>query len=309
MATPILLLAANAPDIDIVTRAGGSLSYLHYHRHLTHSLAMLPVMAILPVLLVRAVARKSVNWGGAIAASAIALLTHLLLDLTNVYGVRLWLPFSGNWLHWDLTSVIDPWIWAVLLFSIAAPFLGGLVGSEITSGSERKRHPGRGFAAFALVFLLAYNLGRTVLHERALSELESRTYADATPLRAAALPDFSNPLRWRGIVETRDLYAVVEVNLTREFDPTTAAIFHKPDPDPALDIARDTPVFQRYLEFSQYPFWRVLPVSEPESGKQVDVMDMRFGTPQEPGFIATAILNNRLQVVKTWFEFGAIKPR
>src|SRR5271157_6305162 len=37
LATPILLLAANAPDIDIVTASGGSLSYLHYHRHLTHS--------------------------------------------------------------------------------------------------------------------------------------------------------------------------------------------------------------------------------------------------------------------------------
>ena len=38
LATPILILAANAPDIDVVTAAGGSLNYLHYHRHLTHSL-------------------------------------------------------------------------------------------------------------------------------------------------------------------------------------------------------------------------------------------------------------------------------
>ena len=42
LATPILLLAANAPDIDIVTAAGGSLNYLHYHRHLTHSLLGCP---------------------------------------------------------------------------------------------------------------------------------------------------------------------------------------------------------------------------------------------------------------------------
>ena len=30
-ATPILLLAANAPDLDILTASGGSLNYLHYH--------------------------------------------------------------------------------------------------------------------------------------------------------------------------------------------------------------------------------------------------------------------------------------
>ena len=47
-ATAVLLLAANAPDIDVVSAAGGSLNYLHYHRHLTHSLLMAPVMALLP---------------------------------------------------------------------------------------------------------------------------------------------------------------------------------------------------------------------------------------------------------------------
>src|SRR5215468_11248262 len=88
LATPILLLAANAPDIDIVTASGGSLNYLHYHRHLTHSLLALPVMAFLPVLLVRAIARKPVRWIGAFAAACIAVASHLLLDLTNVYGVR-----------------------------------------------------------------------------------------------------------------------------------------------------------------------------------------------------------------------------
>ena len=45
-ASAILMLAANAPDIDVVSAAGGSLNYLHYHRHLTHSLAAMPLMAI-----------------------------------------------------------------------------------------------------------------------------------------------------------------------------------------------------------------------------------------------------------------------
>ena len=49
--TAIVILAANAPDIDIVTAIRGSLNYLHYHRHLTHSLLLMPVMAILPVIL------------------------------------------------------------------------------------------------------------------------------------------------------------------------------------------------------------------------------------------------------------------
>src|ERR1035438_789659 len=97
LATPILLLAANAPDIDVVTSAGGSLSYLHYHRLLTHSLVAMPVMALLTVALVRVVSRKKIHWTGAFFAALIAVATHLLLDLTNTYGIRLLLPFSARW--------------------------------------------------------------------------------------------------------------------------------------------------------------------------------------------------------------------
>ena len=96
-AAPILMLAANAPDIDIVAAARRrSLNYLNYHRHLTHSVFMLPLMALLPVLLVRLFARRPLRWGGRVPD-----LRHRawpatwLLDATNVYGVRLLLPFLG----------------------------------------------------------------------------------------------------------------------------------------------------------------------------------------------------------------------
>lgn len=309
LAAPILMLAANAPDVDIVTALGGSLNYLHYHRHLTHSLAAMPVMALLPVLLVRVVARKPVNWLGAFAAAMVAVASHLLLDLTNIYGMRLLLPFSPKWLRLDLTGVIDLWIWSVLLLGVVGPFLGWLVGSEISSGTKRDRRHGRGFAVFALLFLLLYNCGRAVLHTRAVAVLESRIYQESSPLRVAAVPDPANPLRWKGLVETGDFYAVDDLNLAGEFDPTRAAIFHKPDPDPAIEAAGRTAAFREFLRFSQFPLWRISPVPEPENGKLVEVLDMRFGTPLAPGFMVSALLSSRLEVVQTWFQFGAARPR
>ena len=308
-ASAIVLLAANAPDIDIVTSFGGSLNYLHYHRHLTHSLIASPALALLPVLLVGAVGRKRLNWRGAFFAAWIAVLLHLLLDLTNSYGIRLLLPFSGEWLRLDITNVIDLWIWGVFLFAIAAPFLARLVTSEITSGASRGRPQGRGFAIFALVFLLVYECGRGVLHASAAADLESRVYRGEAPLRVAALPDAANPLRWRGLAETRDAYAVAEVDLMREFDPSGALSFHKTVLDPAIEAARRTHTFQVFLTFAQFPFWRVTPVSEPEKGKRVEVLDMRFGSPAAPGFMATAILDAQLRTVETSFTFGTVRPR
>ena len=274
-----------------------------------HLRAFVSVMALLPVLVVWAVARKPIHWLGAFFAALIAVASHLLLDLTNMYGVRLLLPFSPEWQRLDVTAVIDLWIWGVLLLGVAGPLVARLVGSEISSGTARDRHNGRGLAIFGLIFLLLYNCGRAVLHTRAVASLDSRIYQEASPLRVAALPDPANPLKWKGLVETRDFYAVADLNLTAEFDPTHATIFHKPDPDPALDAARRTATFVEFLRFSQFPLWRVSPVSEPENGKLVEVLDLRFGSPIAPGFMASAVLSGKLQVLETHFQWGAVRPR
>jgi inner membrane protein len=302
----ILVLAANAPDIDIVTLAGGQVNYLNYHRHLTHSLAAWPVMALLPVLAVRVFTRKPFRWLGAYGISLAAVASHLLLDWTNAYGIRWLLPFSARWFHLDLTSVADLWIWAVLLMALAGPAIARLVNAEI---GARTKSPGRGFAIFALLFLALYNSGRGVLHGRAVATLDSRIYSGAVPLRVAALPSPVNPLAWRGLVETREFYSVADFSLLEEFDPSRGAIFYKAEPAPALQAANNSPVFRDFFRFSQFPLERSMPLGDPENATRVEVMDMRFGTPTQPGFIATADLNSRLQVMRSGFAFGAIRPR
>ena len=302
----ILVLAANAPDIDIVTLAGGQLAYLNYHRHLTHSLAAWPVMALLPVLAVRLFTREPFRWLGAYAISLVAVASHLLLDYTNVYGIRFLLPFSGRWFRLDVTPVVDLWIWAVLLVCLAGPAMARLVNAEI---GARSKSAGRGFAIFALLFLTFYNAGRGVLHARAVATLDSRIYAGAAPLRVAALPTLINPLAWRGLVETRESYAVVDFSLLEEFDPARGTIFYKAEPAAAIQSANDSQVFRDFFAFAQFPLERTLPLGDPEGATRVEALDMRFGTPAQPGFVALADVNNRLQVVRSWFTFGAARPR
>jgi len=302
----ILVLAANAPDIDIVTLLGGQLNYLNYHRHLTHSLVAMPVMALLPVLVVRLFTRKNFRWLGAYAISLVAVASHLLLDWTNVYGIRLLLPFSARWFRLDVTSVVDLWIWAVLLLALLGPLLVRLVNSEI---GARTNTAGRGFAVFALLFLLLYTVGRSALHARAVAALESRIYNGVAPSRVAALPGPVNPLVWRGLVETRESYSVQDFSPLEEFDPSRSTVYYKAEPGDAIQAANRTPVFRDFFRFSQFPLERALPLADPEGGTRVEAMDMRFGSPAQPGFVAAAIVNNRAQVVRSWFSFGAARPR
>jgi inner membrane protein len=308
-ATAILLVASNAPDIDVLAGVAGPLAYLHYHRGLTHALVAMPVLALLSVVVVRLAGRKPLYWPGALAAGMLGVAVHLLLDWTNVYGVRLLLPFSGRWLRLDTTAVVDLWIWAIAAAALAGPFLARLVGSEIASGGAKPRHHGRGAARFALIAVMALDCGRLILHTRAVAMLEARVYQGDSPTRVAALPNVFNPLRWRGLVETPAFYAIAEIDVTGDFDPTRALIFYKPDADPALDDAARTPVFQEFLRFNQYPLWRVTPAPTLDGGKLVELFDLRFGTPEAPGFQAAALVDPQLRVVHSTFHFGTLRPR
>jgi inner membrane protein len=302
-ATAILILAANLPDCDSVSLLFGSSSYLVWHRHFTHSLIAMPLMALLAVAAVRVISRTPLRWVGAFAAALIGVASHLLLDFTNTYGIRLLLPFSNRWFHLDIAPLPDIWTWTILGLGIAGPFLSRLVGSEISSGSVRVRHYGRGGAIFALVLFALWDGGRAVLHERAVNTLSSRLYQGTAPLRVAATPAAGNPLRWGGIVETPGFYAYEMVDLAQEFDPTRAFILQKPDPGPAIAAASRTPAFQAFLQWSQYPLWRALPSDKLENGVNVEAYDLRFGSPAAPAFVARALVDGNLRVVESSFQF------
>jgi inner membrane protein len=308
-ATAILLVASNAPDIDVLAGLAGPLAYLHYHRGLAHALVAMPVLALLSVAVVRLAGRKPLYWPGACAAALLGVASHLLLDWTNTYGIRLLLPFSARWLRLDATSVVDPWIWAIAAAALIAPFVARLVGSEIASSAARPRHHGRAAAIFALVAIMALDSARLVLHARAVAMVDARTYQGESPTRVAALPDPFNPLRWRGLVETPAFYAIANLDVSGDFDPTRALILYKPDPDPALDAAARTPFFREFLGFNQYPLWRITPAPALEGGQFVELFDLRFGAPPAASFQATALVDAQLHVVNASFRFGAPRSR
>ncbi|MDQ6707714.1 MAG: hypothetical protein M3Z85_17270, partial [Acidobacteriota bacterium] len=161
---------------------------------------------------------------------------------------------------------------------------------------------------FALLFLAIYSLGRFVLHDRATAILDARVYGGSVPVRVAAFPGPANPLRWRGLAETREAYHMFDLNLFGRFDPDSGQVFLKAARTPAIDAADGTATFREYLTFPQFPLWRALPAADLEGGTRVEVMDLRFGTPLSPAFVCTAILDSQLRVIRSWFQFGATSP-
>jgi inner membrane protein len=298
----LLILAANAPDLDVVTWIWGTTGHIAYHRWYTHAWLMLPLVALLPVLLTRFFVKERFPWAAAYALSLVGCASHVVLDWMNVFGIRTLLPFSSQWFHLDLLFIIDPWIWAFFTLALAAPFLSSLVSSEMGA----RRSSGQGWAIFALLAVTLYLGGRYLLHERALDQLNARLYERATPKRVAAFPTFANPLRWRTVVETDAVYWVQSINVLDQFDPTSGRAFYKPEWSPDFDAVGKTWPFQVFLDFNHYPLWRRTPLSEPEGARRVELFDLRFGDPVQPGFVASAEVLANGRVEQPRISFGQL---
>jgi len=293
-ATLVLVLAANVPDIDILAIVRGPLYYFEQHRGVTHSIAAAPVMALLPVLVGCAVARSMRGWTVAWLLSLIGVASHLLLDWTNAYGVRLLFPFSSQWFHLDLINLFDLIVWAVLLLAWVGPMIGKLVSGEIGA----QPGSGRGLAIFALSFFMVYDFGRFLSHQRAIEILNSRVYQGGPSIRTAAFPAAGvSPLVWTGYVERPDFVMHFAVNVLKEFDSTDGLIIYKAPPSPALEAARQAAPVKVFLQFALYPLWSVTPLDNPAGAHEVEVRDWRFP------FGAQALVNSANRVISSSFHY------
>ncbi len=288
------MIAANIPDIDVTWSWRGSLRYLEHHRAITHSISMIPVMALLSVLIVCAIGRSMQGWKAAWGLAIIGVASHVLLDWTNAYGIRLLLPFSSRWFQLDLTNVFDFWFWGILALAWLGPVLAKLVSSEMGASAGS----GRGLAIFALCFLTLYDGGRFFAHQRAVEILDSRIYQGGVPTRVAAFPgSAANPFEWSGWVETPEVVQQFSMDELTPFDPASGTLLYKPNPSPALDAARRTMLIENFLKFARYPLWHVTPIADPEGARRVDVRDWRFP------FTASAIVDASNRVLSTSFSF------
>ncbi len=141
LATATLVIAANAPDIDVLGYLGGEYFALSFRRGITHGWLALIVLPFLVTAAMLAWDRWVRRWrqpgahparpGPLLALSALGVATHSALDWMNTYGMRWGLPFEPSWTYGDSLFILDPWIWLVLggsLFIASRPGRRGLIG-------------------------------------------------------------------------------------------------------------------------------------------------------------------------------------
>jgi inner membrane protein len=317
-ATLAMVLAAEAPDVDVLSGFGGPVTELCHHRGITHTLLGAPFMALAVTGVVwciawglRKLGRKPpvlpVRWGWIWLLALIADLSHLLLDLTNNYGLRPFFPFNRHWYAWSIVSIFDPLMFALLLLGLLVPALLGLVEGEM-----RRRQPGvlrgRGWALTALVCIgLLYAL-RNAEHLHALDLARQDGSTTTQPvLRVAAEPAMADPFLWRTLIETKNAYQFATVHTWGD-RVDAGAIVPKPPVTAAVRAAKASTLGRVYEGWSSWPLTEDIGEAQPPGdaeplppgARTVQFRDMRF-LPEAMG----ALGNRGEPVLAGWVVVGA----
>ena len=315
LATATLTLAAEAPDLDVLSRFQGPVFGFAHHRGFTHSFLGVPLVAALVVgfvyLIWRLRGRKTnipglpPRWGLLYGYACLAGLSHILLDFTNNYGVRPFWPFWEKWYSWDIVFIFEPVLFIFLLAGLLVPSLFSLINEEI--GVRGKGPPGRLAASLALIGVVLLWGVRDYEHRRAVNALQARLYEGAEPIRVSAFPLWTNPFRWNGVVETQNFFATMPVDtLAPDVDPGGQMRLHfKPEETPVTLAAKKSYLGRVYLDWADYPITETQSSESSSGGYVVQFSDLRFegmGFGRRKPLSAGVELDNKLRV--TGYVFG-----
>ena len=343
LATLTLVIGANLADVDAVTMLVDSDLALYFRRGWTHGvLAAIVLPAVLAALMLawdkwvrrrRNSEAEPARIGVLVGLSYLSFLTHPFLDWLNTYGVRLLMPFDGQWFYGDSLFIVDPWVWllgagAVVLanshskISIAGWIVLASAASALVFG----------YGAVPPVVKIVWGVGvgtslvmrvRGLLAERThqvaivsvalmalyiaamiSGTLYSRTVAtehfegeDVPVQRIMSGPVPGNPLMREGLIQSDGEYRYFTI------DPLAESVIVEPhqavpvaEAGPVVQAAFGAPSVRGMVNWMRFPHWKVTKLDD---GWRVKLLDLRYADPdewdEEEGFgVATVELDEDL---------------
>jgi inner membrane protein len=309
-ATLAMAAAAEFPDIDTVWAFRGPVDVFQHHRGITHTFLGVPFEAAFLVLVFYGVHRwraaryakrvqpkpdgdhvrverpltaAPVRWGLLYGFCVVALLSHLLLDYTNNYGLRPFFPFNPRWYAASIVSIFDPLIFVLLLIGLIAPALFRMVGAEV--GARRQPFTGTGWPRTALFLIVLLWGVRWIEHDRAMQLAMTESLAAPSPpesaeqsaaaetappqpetpalptylsaQRALANPDMLSIFRWYTVTDFGPLYQLERVDTREQTVEATEGTYNKPDQSAAVIAAESSRLGRVYLDWSPMPILSV----------------------------------------------------
>lgn len=289
--TAVLLLASNAPDVDILAAFSQSDgSYLAAHRGATHGPIGIVALGLASALIVAAVERCAAGGRHAdvararlltrlIALGLLGTVCHVLLDVPTPYGTRLLSPFSGRWYALDWMPIIDVYLWMLLA--------GGLVIGRLMN--ERRAAVAALTLSLMAVNYMVHAAGHATAVHRGGGTAPWRIQSwnggpvsactpgrDETCAAVAALPTFAGPFTWDILRPVGGGYELFELDLRSRARPRTIVVNN--EENRWVETARASRLGAIFYGFARFP---AATVRSAPDGVTVRVRDVRYTGPTD----------------------------
>ncbi|MGQ0713649.1 MAG: metal-dependent hydrolase [Gemmatimonadaceae bacterium] len=273
-----LAIAANLPDVDaLIYLVGDGVDALAFRRGWTHGIL---AMAVLPVLLAAIMLgvgklpgnspdRPVASWRWLLVLSAVGVWSHPLLDLLNTYGVRLLMPFSGQWFYGDALFIIDPWFWLALL---AGVILSRLLGRPLPA-----RVAIATVAVYALAMAASSRAGRVIVERLAGGDPAHRVMISPVP---------TTPFERRVVRDFGVRYETGELTLGTSIRYRSGAEAPTGRGTSYAAAAARTADGAAFLSWSRFPFFAQLSDGH---GHLVRISDMRYADVTGRGWASVVV--------------------
>lgn len=232
-AVAVATVAAMFPDADAFFMPGSppftlgtTLSYIEYHRGVTHSFLLAPLFALGIAAAAKIFARRArflPLWGFAV----LGIVSHILTDWITSYGTMFFSPLSWKRYSLDWVFILDP------------VFTGILVGFLALAAALRRRRPR--LASAMGVLLLSAHIGFCALqHARAL-QLARGMVPEGGSSACAALPQPFSPFRWALFADSGRAVAFEYVDIGPFARTPSAATASSGQPGTVWSVIRSLP--------------------------------------------------------------------
>ena len=258
------------PDLDVLIDYGDPVSNFTYHRGFSHSLFVLPAVAVAIWRLLRSTWRPVGEAPRAwLLAILLALGTHPLLDAHTAYGTQLLWPLTSPPVMWSTLFIIDP------LFTL--PLVVGTIAAAIRPQLRRVLPVA---IALSLLYLGWSWVAKSVVETHVRDTL---VLNGISPQGVFTVPAPFNTLLWRVVVLTEGGYLEGFDSLLIDEGPIQFQAFDSGRQ--ALDEAAGIPAVRRLRWFS-HGFLRA-----GVEDQQLVMTDLRMG--QEPRYVFRFVVARR----------------
>jgi inner membrane protein len=185
LAAGVGLFSGLLADSDILIRsAEDPLLELEFHRHFTHALVFVPVIALVAAAALWPLLRRRIAFARLYLYALLGGALSGVLDACTSYGTHLLWPFSGERIAWSIVSIVDP----VFTLLLVVPLAVGMLKRQALA------------ARVGVVLAAGYLALGALQQERA--EAAALALAEQRGHRAERLlvkPTFGNLVLWRSI--------------------------------------------------------------------------------------------------------------